>query len=189
MSTNIEAATAKEPATGQSAAVAPTPVQTTTPGPAVQTVTPTPQAVVQATTPAPAPAVQTTTAKLELPAEVGAKLREIDETLARVKSIERAERNKRTIAVLRSMGAVATDATLLMLAGDADPDTVDGRAKLDRLREIEPVAFRQLAPDTATAVASAVIARKPPPTYTGRYDEAYAKRVAEGVIRRANGGE
>lgn len=184
MSTNIEAATAKEPATGQPAAVAPTPApvtQTTTPAPAPQ---PAPTV-----TPAPAPAVQTSTARVELPSEVDAKLRAIDETLARVQSLERAERNKRTLAVLRGMGAVATDATLLMLAGDADPDTVDGRARLDRLREIEPVAFRQLAPDTATAVASAVIARKPPPTYTGRYDEAYAKRVAEGVIRRANGGE
>lgn len=172
-----DAAVAKD----QPAPAAPTPA-TPAPVPAVQTVTAPPAPVAPPVeTPRPVPGITAP--------DLAAKVKELDEAIGRANAYAKAERNKRVLAVLRGMGAVATDATLLMLAGDSDPDTTDGRARLDRLREIEPVAFRQLAPDTTTVVLGAVGQAKAGDSYKGRYGDDYAKRVAEGVIRRANGGE
>lgn len=180
----IDAAAAKDTAPAAPPSPAPTqpPVVQSQPQPAPQ---PAPVATVAApytppvVTPAPAQAVP----------DIAAKVKELDDALARAKAREIEERNKRTLSVLRSMGAVGSDATMLMLAGSVDPDTADGRAKLDRLRELEPLLFRALPADTRTAVAAAVTERKAPAGYTGRYDDAYAKRIAEGAVRRAMGGE
>lgn len=176
--TNIDGAAPKEPAT-------PTPQPAPAPAPAVAVAKVDPA-------PAPAPAPQpiaAIVAKAQGGDPIAEKVKELDEALKRVNGYEQQERNKRTLAVLRGMGAIGSDATMLMLAAGTDPDSVDGRAKLDRLREIEPALFRTLAPDTRTAVDTAVNAHKAPPTYTGRYGDDYAKRIAAGVVRRANGGE
>lgn len=182
----IDAAAAKDPAPAAAKDPAPTqPTVAVTPPPQAPQATAPPAVTVAApftppvVTPAPAQAVP----------DIAAKVKELDDALARAKAREVEERNKRTLSVLRSMGAVGSDATMLMLAGSADPDTADGRAKLDRLRELEPLLFRALPADTRTAVAAAVTERKAPAGYTGRYDDAYAKRVAEGAVRRAMGGE
>lgn len=167
---------------------------TMTPPPVVTPATPhTPEPmkpVIAAAPPEPVRPVGKSPELAALEAQMAEKVKALDEVLGKANAYTERDRNARVLARLRQAGAIASDATLLLLAPrDADPDTAEGRTKLDKLREIEPALFRQVVPDAATQLAAAAKLMKPPESYKGRYDEKYAERIANGVIRRATGGE
>lgn len=112
---------------------------------------------------------------------------ELEVELARAREHNERTRKASLLSHLKSWGAIDIgDQHLLALAPkDADPQTPEGLAKLDKWAKGEGARlFIQKGPSQAETLEAAAKKLKPADVYKGPHDEAYATRLLQNVAQR-----